>query len=196
MTDAAARVLVHDLNELHDGVLAVADDMSRRAARRRDQLAVDDQQPMIVAFEKRLDDHRARVLARDVEAVRDFRVGREANGNAAAVIAVVGLGDDREADAPRGAHRLRFVLHQLLRGTGRPKRREDLVGLFLVAGKLHGNVRRPAGHRRLDALLVFAVAELHERLVVEPQPRDAARFRGPHQRCRRRARARAAAQSG
>ena len=59
VTDAAARILVHDLDELHDGALAVADDVARRAPRRRDQLAVDDQQAMIVAFEERLDDHRA-----------------------------------------------------------------------------------------------------------------------------------------
>ena len=37
--------------------------------------------------------------------------------------------------------------------------------------------RRLAGDRRLDALLELAVAELDEALVVQPQPRDVARFR-------------------
>ena len=74
MADTAARILVHDLDELHDVVLAIANDMTRSAARGRDELAVDDQQPVIVAFEKRLDDHRARVLLRDIEALRDFRI--------------------------------------------------------------------------------------------------------------------------
>ena len=64
VADAAARVLVHDLDQLRDRVLAVADDVARRAARRRDQLAVDDEQAVVVALEVGLDDHRARVLAR------------------------------------------------------------------------------------------------------------------------------------
>ena len=186
VADAAPRILVHDLDQLHDGVLAVADDVPRRAPRRRDQLAVDDQQAMIVAFEERLDDHRARMLARDVEAVRDFRVRRQPDGDAAAVIAVVRLGDDRIADAIRGAHGLSVALHQLLPRHRQSERREDLVGLFLVARQLHRDVRRAAGDRRLDALLILAVAELHERLIVEPQPRNAARFRRTHQRCGRR----------
>ena len=63
VADAAARILIHDFDELHDAVLAIAHHVPRRAARGRDQLAVDDEQPVIVAFEKRLDDHRARVLA-------------------------------------------------------------------------------------------------------------------------------------
>jgi hypothetical protein len=39
-----------------------------------------------------------------------------------------------------------------------------------------------AGDRGLDALLVLAVAELHQRLLVEAQPRDAAFLGGAHQR--------------
>ena len=42
------------------------------------------------------------------------------------------------------------------------------------------------GHGGLDALLVFAVAELHQRLLVEAQPRDAAILRRLHQRGGRR----------
>ena len=63
VADAAARILVHDLDELRDRVLAVADHVPGRAPRRRDELAVDDQQPVIVALEKGLDDHRTRMLA-------------------------------------------------------------------------------------------------------------------------------------
>ena len=47
--------------------------VSGRAARGRDQFAIDDEQPVIVALEKRLDDHRPRMLSRDVEALCDFR---------------------------------------------------------------------------------------------------------------------------
>ena len=182
VADAAARVLVHDLDQLRDGVRAVADDVPRGAPRRGHQLAVHHQQAVIVALEEGLDDHRARVLARHRETVGHLRVGAEADGDAAAVVAVVGLGDHREADALRGAHRLGLALHQLLLGHRQAEAGEDLVGLLLVAGELDRDVRRAAGDGGLDALLVLAVPELHQRLVVETQPRDAARLGGAHQR--------------
>jgi hypothetical protein len=55
---------------------------------------------------------------------------------------------------------------------------EQPVRLLLVAGDLDGDVRRAPGDRGLDALLVPPVAELDERLPVEPDPRDAALLGG------------------
>ena len=184
MADAAARVLVHDLDQLRDRVPAVADDVARRAPGRGDQLAVHDQQAVVVALEIGLDDHRARVLARALEAGRDFRVVGQADRDAAAVVAVVGLGHDREAEAVRGAHGLALVLHQLLARHRQAERGEDAVGFLLVARELDRDVRRAAGDGRLDALLVLAVAELDQRLVVEPEPRDATLLGGVHERGR------------
>ena len=45
---------------------------------------------------------------------------------------------------------------------------------------------RPAGDRRLDPLLVAAVAELDQALLVEPDPRDPALLGGPDERHRAR----------
>src|SRR6187549_3294568 len=135
--------------------------------RRGDQLAVDHQQPVIVALQKGLDDHRARMLARRDKTRRDLLVRGEPDRDAAAVIAVVGLGDHGVADASCGAHRLRFVLHRLLARHRQTERRQDLVGLLLVARELHRDMRGASADRRLDALLVLAVAELHQRLVVQ-----------------------------
>ena len=59
MADAAPRILVDDLHELGDLVLAVTDHVSGRAPRRRDEFAIHDQQPVVVALEVGLDDHRA-----------------------------------------------------------------------------------------------------------------------------------------
>ena len=73
-------------------------------------------------------------------------------------------------------------LHELLPRDGQAQRREDLVRFFLVAREFDGDVRRAARDGGLDALLVVAMAELHQRLVVQPQPRDAARFGRAHER--------------
>src|SRR5580704_494130 len=181
VSDSAARILVDDLDQLLDRVLAVADDVARRAARRGYQLTVDHQQAMIVSFEEALDDHRARVLPRHLEAVRDLLFGGEANRDTASVVAVVGFRHDREADAACGANRLGVALHQLLLRHRKSEAGQDLVGLLLVAGELDRDVRRATGNGRLDALLVLAVAELHERLVIQTQPRNTAMLSSAHQ---------------
>ncbi len=61
------------------------------------------------------------------------------------------------------------------------------MGVFLVAGNLNGNMRRLAGDGRLDALLVFAMAELDQRILVQPLPRYTPFFGRPDQRCSGRA---------
>src|SRR5882757_237852 len=140
---------------------------------------------MVIALQERLDDHRPRMLAGDQVALRDFVVGGEPNGDSAAVIAVVRFGHDREPNAPRGTNGLRFTLGQFLLGDRQSEQAQDLVGFFLVARQLDRNVRGAAGDRRLDALLVLAMTQLHQRLIIEPKPRNAAVFRGTYQGSRR-----------
>ena len=55
VADAAAGVLVHDLDQLGDGAGAVADHVAGHAAGGGDELAVDDQQPVVVALDHALD---------------------------------------------------------------------------------------------------------------------------------------------
>ncbi len=62
---------------------------------------------------------------------------------------------------------------------------EDLVGEAFVGRDLDRRVASLAGDRRLDAALELAVAELHQRAVVEADPRDVALLGGPHQRAGR-----------
>ncbi len=181
MTHSAARVLVHDLDQLSDRVTAVTDDMARRSTRCRDQLAVDDQQPMVITLQERLDDHRPRMLARDQVALRDFFVGAQPNGDTAAVIAVVWFGHHGESNTARGADGMRFTLDKFLLGDRQSEQAQNLVGLLLVAGQFDRNVRGAAGDRRLDALLVLAMTQLHQRLIIEPEPRNAAVFRRAYQ---------------
>jgi hypothetical protein len=56
VADAAARVLVHLLDQLPDAARAVSDHLARRAARRGDEFAVDDKQSVVVPVQQRLDD--------------------------------------------------------------------------------------------------------------------------------------------
>jgi hypothetical protein len=60
VADAATRILVHDLDQLSDGVHAIAHHVPGRAARGRDQFAVHHQQAVVVALQVGLNDHRAR----------------------------------------------------------------------------------------------------------------------------------------
>ena len=162
MAHAAAWILVDDVDELRDRVRAVAFDVAGRAACGRNQLTVHHQQPVIVPFQEGLDDHRARMFARHQESGRNFGIRGQADRYAAAMVAVIGLGHHRKADALRGAHRLALGLHHFLLWDRQPQSREDLVGLFLVAGEFDRDVWRAAGHRSLDALLVLAVTQLHQ----------------------------------
>ena len=61
--DAAARILVLDVDELLDRALAVALDMRGAAAGGGDQLAADHQHPVILALDVALDDHAGRIIA-------------------------------------------------------------------------------------------------------------------------------------
>jgi isocitrate lyase len=73
VADAAARIAVHHLDQLRDDRCTIADHVAGRAPRRRDQLAVDHQQAVVVAGQVGFHDHRARMLARGlVEAGADF----------------------------------------------------------------------------------------------------------------------------
>ena len=182
VADAAARVLVHDLDELGDGPAAVADHVAGRAPGRRDQFAIDHQQAMVGALLEGLHDHRARMLAGGVECGADLIFAGDVDGDAAAMVAVVGLEHHRPAESLRGLDRFGLAGDQMLAWHRQAERAEDLVGLFLVAGQFDRDMGGLAGDGGLDALLVLAVAELHQRLVVQPQPGDAALLGRAHQR--------------
>ena len=72
VADAAARILIHDLDQLHDRVLAIAYDMTGRASSGGDQFPIDHQKTMVVALQKRLDDHRAGMFLGDRKALHDL----------------------------------------------------------------------------------------------------------------------------
>ena len=106
----------------------------------------------------------------------------QANGNAAAVIAVVRLGHYRITKALGCGHRAFGGAHQTLLRHRQAMRRQNLVGLFLVARQLHRDITGAPGDGGLHPLLAFAVTQLNQRLLVHAQPRNAACFGRAHQR--------------
>src|SRR5439155_27080266 len=97
----------------------------------------------------------------------DRRLGAEVEVDPAAVVAVEGLDDAREAEP--GSRRDGFLLggDDVRTGDGQAGRVEELDRHALVRRGVDADRRRPRGHRRADPLLVDALAELDERVAVE-----------------------------
>ena len=182
---AAAGVAVHLLDELGDRRAAVADDVAGHPAGGGDELAVDDQQPVVVALDHALDDDARAFVDGDLEGVGDLGVGRQVHRDAAAVVAVDRLDDHRVADVVRRVDRVLGVADVQLLRHRQPEVGEEPGAELLVAGDLDGGVRGLAGQRRLDPLLVLALADLDQARVVQPHPGDVAGLRRADQRQRR-----------
>ncbi len=123
VADAAARVLVRDVDELADRVLAVAGHARRHALGDRGDLAADDEAAVVVAGDVRLDDDVARSALGEGarEGGTDLLLGAQVEVDAAAVVAVERLDDAREAEPLRDRRRPRPRWSTTsARGTGRP----------------------------------------------------------------------------
>ena len=120
MADAATRVLVHDVYELLDRVLAIADDMARHTLGRRNKLTIDDEQAMIETLDVTLDNDRPSVLAGFLETDLDLFTRAEIDRNAAAMVTGKRLEHDRVADTFCGSYRLRRGAHEQLFRHGQP----------------------------------------------------------------------------
>ena len=88
-------------------------------------------------------------------------------------------------DALRGRDRLVGRAHDLAPRHRKTRRREQLVREFLVLRDVDRERRRHRGHRRAYPLLVLALTELHERLLVQSDERDVTARRLVEDRLRR-----------
>ena len=176
VADAAPRVRVRRVDELADGVLAVAGHGGRHALRDRGQLAADDEDAIVVAGDVGLDHEvaGAALAGGDRERGPDGLLGAQVELDTAPVVAVERLDHAREADpAGRGDRPILRVDHLGTRH-GQARRVEEPVRQALVRRDVDGDGRRPRGHRGPDALLMDALAELDEGVAVEPDVRDVA----------------------
>src|SRR4051794_292069 len=100
MAVATAWIAIHVIDELTDSSSAIPDHVRRHALGTRDELAADDQQPVVIAGYGALDD-RCAAMARASRSFKrrdDLLVGQLADGHRAALVAVDGLDDDQAAD--------------------------------------------------------------------------------------------------
>nr|GEU28221.1 hypothetical protein [Tanacetum cinerariifolium] len=172
---AARGVEVFRLHQLADGVLAVARDFRRTAARGGSHHAAGDQHAEVRAFQVFFHDHAAAVAARVFKG-RFHLLGRDAHGgHALALVGVQRFDGDRHADAARGALRLLDVGHQASARHGHARFGQQGLGQLLVAGDVGGHQRRVAGDGSLQALLPAAPAQLEQvRFLRQAQGRNAA----------------------
>ena len=185
--DPPARIGIHRGHQFRNGVHAVARHLARLALRYRNELAIHHQHAVVMPHDEAFNDHAARVLLRLGEPRGDLvRIG-ERDGHTTPMISVVRLGDHGKSHPLGGRHCALGSLDQLLLRHRQSQARKDAVGLLLVARKLHGHVRCATGYGGLDALLVAAIAQLDQTLVIETKPWDASLLGGMHDARRTRA---------
>ena len=184
VADAAARIGIRDLDQLGQGVGAVPVDVGGDALRHRPQHPADHQAAVVVAGQEALDHDPAvaRLGARHrVAGAHRIGVG-EVEDHAPAVVAVERLDRHRVVDPLRGRDRLVGVAHHLGARHRHAGPRQQLVGELLVRRDVDAQRAGVRGHGGPDPLLVDAVAELHQRRLVEADPGDVAQARLVEQR--------------
>ena len=184
VSDPAAGVLVNDIDELFYGMLAVTQDMARHSLGRGNEFAVDDQEPVVVALEISFDDDASAVFSRLLECDFDFVRRLQIDRYAAAMITGKRFEHDGKTDSLRRAHCILCSPHKPLIRHRQAEVPQDAIGFLLVGRELHRDIAGAARRRRLDALLVPAVTELHQALAVQANPRDTAFLGGLNERCR------------
>ncbi len=104
MARPAPGILVHQLDKFLDGALSIAGHARGNTFGNGDHLPADHQDPIVATLELLFDDDAAAVLDRLFEAPA-HRLGRgQVEADAAPVIAVQRLGDDRSAELRRSGH--------------------------------------------------------------------------------------------
>ena len=173
MTVGAARVAVDDVHQLANGVRAVADDQRRVASGGGDQLVANDQQAPVVAGQEFLDHDVVAELDGDAVGAADLFLGRQIDRNALALIAVLRLDDDRQADFLGGDPGIVLVLDRAAVGHGDAGGVQQLLGQFLVLGDRFADGAGQAGFGGLNALLLAAPAKLDQAALGQPAIRNA-----------------------
>ena len=157
---AATRVGVGDGDQLADRALAVAGHRGRPQLRGGRQLAVDDQHPVVGAWQERLDQDGAAGRGRLGVGRGRLAARAHADGDVGALVAAEWLDHDRAADLRRAPAAASSALPTTMpSGTGMPAAASSCLASFLSAAMSTPTAERPAGERRADEPPGAAVAE-------------------------------------
>ena len=114
--------------------------MPGHPARSGGELAVDHQKPVVVALQHGLHYHRRPLGIGGLECGSDTVLGSDIDGDAAAMIAVERLDDDRITDSVGGTYRLVHVVDQPLLRRRQAEIGKQPVGEILVRRDFNGDV--------------------------------------------------------
>ena len=178
MARAAARILVDDVHQLADAVLAVAQHLRRVAPRGRHQLVAHHQHAKVVAGQKALDHHLVAEALRGGKGGLQLRARGDVHRHALALVAVLGLDDHGQADFLGHCPGVIHIGHRPAHGHGHAGGVQQALGQVLVLGDGFGHGAGQIQLRRLDAPRLAAPAQLHQRAAGQAPKRYAARHGG------------------
>ena len=162
MAFAAPGVAVNLIDQLLHGADAVADDQRWFAAGSGNELVANDQNAVILTGQEAFDEHFVAVAAGCFIGGFDLFAGRKVDGDALALIAILGFDDDRYADLTGGSPGVSSVIDRATDGNRYSRGLQELLGQFLVLGDGFGDSAAGVGFGGLDAALLAAPAELHQ----------------------------------
>ena len=138
--------------------------------------AAHDEASVVASGDEGLDDDRAApgLATRDLKGLLDLAVRLQVQAYPSSVVSVERLDHHGVPDSLGCLDGTSRAADGRLARDGEAGRAEQGRGEILVAGDVHGQSGRLRGHRRPNPLLMDALTQLHERGVVEPDPRDVA----------------------
>ena len=178
MALAAPGIAVDLLDEFADGMNAVADHLGRVAARRGDEMISHHQQAEIIAGNIAFNHDLGADFGGGGIGRQHAFMGLDIDGNAFALIAVLGFDHHRAADFTCRRPGILGIRHGPPVGYRNPGCIEQFFGQFLVLGDGFGNGAGAVCLGGLDAALPAAPAELHHAARSHAPIRDAARHCG------------------
>nr|GEU28368.1 hypothetical protein [Tanacetum cinerariifolium] len=175
---AAPGVRVDQVHQLAHRVLAIAHHLRRVAARGGNELVADDEQAVIVARQVAFHHHVVAEFFCGAERLLQVLFRVDVDGDALALVAVLGFDHHRQADVLRRLPGVRLVFHGAAVRHRHAGCVQQLLGQFLVLGDRFADGAGAVHFGGLDAALFGTPAEHHHAAFGEAADRDIARDGG------------------
>ncbi len=172
---APARIAIDTLNEIANGVNAIADDLRWIAACRGNQILADHEEAKVVAGKKAFDHDLITEYGRGGVCAQHLLTRVDANGDAFALVSIPWLDHHRTANLARRHPGVLGIRDGAADRDGHPGGVEQLLGQFLVLGDRLRNCARSIGFGSLYTTLAAAPAELDQAAAGQPPVGNPAR---------------------